>query len=153
MRCLALAAQVRLRLKGILRCAVHRAGIASAIKPPLHHPPGLTAGSGTAPDGSATSAEASEDIFMVLPQGISIAEASVVQPLSINTLSLAATTEGAAAPAQDQQKQRASARVEPNGDGFAPCSMESYGSLGLPAMKLLHELGDEAAGPGGVSRA
>jgi hypothetical protein len=31
--------------------------------------------------------------------------------------------------------------------------VESYGRLGQPAMKLLHALGDEAAGPGGVQRA
>jgi hypothetical protein len=31
--------------------------------------------------------------------------------------------------------------------------VESYGRLGQPAMKLLHQLGDEAAGPGGITRA
>jgi hypothetical protein len=36
---------------------------------------------------------------------------------------------------------------------FVPFSVESYGRLGQPAMKLLHALGDEAASPGGVSRA
>jgi hypothetical protein len=30
--------------------------------------------------------------------------------------------------------------------------METYGRLGQPAMKRLHDLGEEAAGPGGVSR-
>jgi hypothetical protein len=67
MRCPALAAQGRLChdiLKGILRCVVHRAGIASALEPPLRRLPGLSAGSGTAPDGSATRAE---DILMVPP--------------------------------------------------------------------------------------
>jgi hypothetical protein len=29
--------------------------------------------------------------------------------------------------------------------------METYGRLGQPAMKLLHDLGEEAAGPGSVS--
>jgi hypothetical protein len=29
--------------------------------------------------------------------------------------------------------------------------VESYGRIGQPAMKLLHALGDEAAGPGGVT--
>jgi hypothetical protein len=36
---------------------------------------------------------------------------------------------------------------------FMLFSMETYGRLGQPAMELLHRLGDEAAGPGGVSRA
>jgi hypothetical protein len=31
--------------------------------------------------------------------------------------------------------------------------METYGRLGQPAMKLLHMLGDEAASPGGDTRA
>jgi hypothetical protein len=39
--------------------------------------------------------------------------------------------------------------VEPNGYPFVPFSVESYGRLGQPAMKLLHSLGDEAAGPVG----
>jgi hypothetical protein len=34
-----------------------------------------------------------------------------------------------------------------------PFSVESYGRIGQLAMKLLHALGDEAAGPGGVTRA
>jgi hypothetical protein len=36
---------------------------------------------------------------------------------------------------------------------FVPFSIESYGRIGQPAMKVLHALGDEAAGPGGVTRA
>jgi hypothetical protein len=43
--------------------------------------------------------------------------------------------------------------VKPHGYGFIPFSVETYGRLGQPAMKLLHLLGDEAAGPGGVTRA
>jgi hypothetical protein len=45
------------------------------------------------------------------------------------------------------------AQVEPHGYGFVPFSLETYRRLGQPAMKLLHSLGDEAAGPGGVTRA
>jgi hypothetical protein len=43
--------------------------------------------------------------------------------------------------------------VETNGYSFVPFSVESYGRLGHPKMKLLLLLGDEAAGPGGVLRA
>jgi hypothetical protein len=50
---------------------------------------------------------------------------------------------GAAASAWDQQKRLAYARVEPNGYVFVPSSVESYGRLGLPAMMLLHELGEK----------
>jgi hypothetical protein len=48
---------------------------------------------------------------------------------------------------------RAFARVEPNGYDFVPLSVESFGHLGLPAIKLLNDVGDETAGPGGVMRA
>jgi hypothetical protein len=73
-------------LKGILRRAVHRAGIASALEPPLCRLPSLTAGSGTAGDGSATHFEARGGILMVLPRGIAIADVSVVHPLSTHLL-------------------------------------------------------------------
>jgi hypothetical protein len=36
---------------------------------------------------------------------------------------------------------------------LCPFSVESYGRIGQPAMKLLHPLGGETAGPGGVMRA
>jgi hypothetical protein len=140
-------------LKEILRRAVHRVGTASALDPPLPRLPGLSTGPGTAPDGSTIHAEARRGILMVLPLGISTADVFVVHPLSIHTLPQAATTAGAAASSQDQQKRRSYARVETNGYGFVPFSVESYGRLGLPAMKLLHELVDEAARLGGVMRA
>jgi hypothetical protein len=88
-----------------------------------------------------------------MPQGIAIADVSVIHPLSINYLSAAAASPGAAAARRDHQKRTAYAGVEPNGYAFVPFSMESYGLIGQPAMKLLHQLGDEAAGPGGITRA
>jgi hypothetical protein len=90
---------------------------------------------------------------MALPQGISITDISVIHPLSLNIISRAATAAGAAAFHRDQRKRTVYARVEPHGYGFVPFSVETYGRLGQPAMKLLHSLGDEAAGPGGVTRA
>jgi hypothetical protein len=43
--------------------------------------------------------------------------------------------------------------VEPHGYGFVLFPVETYNRLGQPVMKLLHLLGVEAAGPGGVNRA
>jgi hypothetical protein len=43
-------------------------------------------------------------------------------------------------------------RLEPIGYDCVPFSVESYRRLGKPVMKLLHDLGDKAAGPGGVTR-
>jgi hypothetical protein len=71
---------------------------------------------------------------MALPQGISIADISVIHPLSQNPISRAATTAGAAASHRGQQKRTAYARVEPHGYGFVPFSVETYGRLGQPAM-------------------
>jgi hypothetical protein len=88
---------------------------------------------------------------MVLPRGIAIADISVVHP---HLLHRAAATAGAAASHvhRDQQKRTAYARLEPNGYEFVPVSVESFGRLSQPAMKLLHTLGNEAAGPGGARR-
>jgi hypothetical protein len=44
---------------------------------------------------------------MALAQGISIVDISVIHPLSLNTISQAATTAGAAASQRDQQKRTA----------------------------------------------
>jgi hypothetical protein len=127
-------------------------GRASTQEPVLRHLPGLAGGAGISASCASTRVEARGDILLVLPGGITIADIYVIHPLSINTLSAAAATVGAAASRRDQQKRAAYERVEPNGYPFVPFSVESYGRLGQPAMQLLHALGDEAAGPGGVQR-
>jgi hypothetical protein len=55
-----------------------------------------------------------------MPQGISIADVSVIHPNSLNTLSRAAATTEAAASQLDRLKQPASASVEQNGYSFVP---------------------------------
>jgi hypothetical protein len=90
---------------------------------------------------------------MAMPQGIAIADVSVIHPLSINSISAAAASPGAAAARRDHQKRTSYAGVEPNGYAFVPFSVESYGRMGQLAMKILHQLGDEAAGPGVITRA
>jgi hypothetical protein len=83
MRCSALAALTTLRhdiLKGILRRAVHRVGIASALEPALRWLFGLAEGAGTWADGFATRVQARGDILFVLTQGISITDVSVIHP-------------------------------------------------------------------------
>jgi hypothetical protein len=151
MQCPALAAQFTLRhdiLKGNLCRAVHRAGIASALEPPLRRLPRL-AGRHFCRRLSYPP-KARDGILMALSHGIYIIHVSVIHPLSMNIISRAATTAGAEASHPDQQKRTAYARVEPHGYGLVPFSVEPYFRLGLPAMKLLHLLGDEAACPGGV---
>jgi hypothetical protein len=126
-----------------------------ASPPPLNHPYTDSQASlpALAPSPKARPFSPRGDILLALPQGISIADISVIHPLSLNIVSQEATTAGAAASHRDQLKRTAYARVEPHGFGFVPFSVETYSCLGQPAMKLLHLLGDEAAGPGGVTRA
>jgi hypothetical protein len=88
---------------------------------------------------------------MVLWRGIAIADVSVVHPLSTHLLHRAATTAGAAASHRDQQKRTTFARLEPNGYNFVPVTVESNGRLSQPAIELVRTLGEEAAGPEGVS--
>jgi hypothetical protein len=156
MRCPSLAAHTMLRhdiLKGIVRRVVHRAVIASTQDPSLCRLAGPAGGAGTSATGASNRVEARGDILLALPGGITIADISITHPLAINTLAAAARMAGAAAARRDQQKRATYSRVEPNGYPFVPFSVESYGRIGQPAMKLLHALGDEAAGPGGVTRA
>jgi hypothetical protein len=153
MRCPALAAQTTLRhdiLKGILLRVVHQSGIASSLERTLCRLQGLEQGDGLSREGHSIRVGAGGDILLALRQVITVTDISSVHPLSINTLSAAAKA-GAASSCGDQQKRNAYVRVEPNVYAFVPFSVESYGRLGNPAMKLLHDLGDEAAGPGGVS--
>jgi hypothetical protein len=87
-----------------------------------------------------------------LPYKLPALDISITHPLAINTLAAAATTAGAAAAHRDQQKRATYSRVELNGYPFVPFSVESFGRIGQPAMKLLHALGDEAALAGSRER-
>jgi hypothetical protein len=100
MRCSSLAAHTALRhdiLKGILRLVVHRAGIASTQEPDLRRLPGLPGGAGTSALWAPAPVEARGDILLALPGGVTIADISVIHPLSINALPAAAQTASAAA--------------------------------------------------------
>jgi hypothetical protein len=147
LRCSALSSQLTLRhdiLKRILRRAVHRAGIASTLEPALSRLPGLAAGAGTSADRSPIRVEARGDVLLAMPQGIAIADVSIIHPTSLNTLSRAAATAGAARPhiGTGRNKRPMPEWSPMNGYSFVPFSVESYGRLGQPAMALLHSLGD-----------
>jgi hypothetical protein len=125
MRCSSLAALTTLRhdiLKGILRRAVQRAGIASTLEPPLRRLPCLAEGASTSADGAIIGVEARGDILLALPQGITIADVSIIHSLSINTLPAAAATAG---PAEASGllacgAQRVHVRAVLNGELWAP---------------------------------
>jgi hypothetical protein len=149
MRCPSLAARTTMHhgiLKGMLRRIKHRVCIASTQDPALCRLPGLTGGADTSVLSTSTRVEARTDILLVLPRGITIADISAVHPLSINTLPSKAIMAGTASAQPGQQKRAAYAQVEPSSYPFVPFSVESCGRLGQSAMKLMHALGDKAAG-------
>jgi hypothetical protein len=93
MRFPSLAAHTTLRhdiLKGILHRVVHRVGIASTHKPTPRRLPGLPLGAGTSVSDARIQVEARGDILLALPGSITIADTSVIHPISINTLPAAA---------------------------------------------------------------
>jgi hypothetical protein len=105
MRCPLSAAHTTLRhdiLRGILCGVVHRAGIASTLDPSprlpgLHATAGLVEVAGVSATSDSTRIGAQGDILLALPGSITIADVSVIHPLSINMHPVAATTSGAAA--------------------------------------------------------
>jgi hypothetical protein len=121
--------------------------LASSFEPALRWLPGLTVGASASAESSSINVEACSNILLVLPQGIIIADISVMHPLPLNTLAAAATASWSG------KMKTAYARIEPNRDSFVPFSIERYVRVGKPAMTLLHALGDEAAGSDGVSHA
>jgi hypothetical protein len=144
-------------MKGILRRVAHRAGIASALESALCHLPGLGDGAGISANHEAPMAPPSASkpgttsSWRSPVVGQSLTSPSPTQILQI--LSHSADTDGATASFRDQHKKAAYARVEPSGYGFIPLTVESFGRLDQPAMKLLHQFCDKAAGDGGASRA
>jgi hypothetical protein len=83
--------------------------------------------------------------LLALRQVITVTNISVLYPLSINTLSVAAAKAGAAASNRDQQKRMCASSLA--GYAFVLFSVERY----EPVMKLLHDLGDKAAGSAGLT--
>jgi hypothetical protein len=133
----------------MLSRVVHRAGGSST------QDPGLRRLSGYLCFGRQHPAVAQGDILLALPGGVTIADISVIHPLSINTHPAGETMASAAASRRDRQKQATYAQMKPCGFSFMRMlfSVESYELLGQPALQLLHALADDAAGPGRVNGA
>ena len=129
-------------LKEIWRRITRRAGIASSVEPLLHSLPGAHAAA------IADRPESRGDILLVLPDGLTVVDVSVVHPAA-STYMHAARVEGGAAAMRDQAKRAQYESGDPNGYAFVPLSMESFGRLGKPAMQLLNTLATKAV-DGGV---
>jgi hypothetical protein len=153
MWCLSVSAHTTLRHDILKDFALCRAQGRHRLHPRTRHPPPLWPFQERwhSATGASARVEARGDIAG--PGGITRVDISITHPLAINTLAAAATTACTAAARREQQKRTTYSRVEPNGYPFVPFSVESYGHIGQSAMNLLHALGDEAAGPDGVTRA
>jgi hypothetical protein len=85
---------------------------------------------------------------MLLRSALTIVDVSVVHPPSASTLSTAVATIGSVGVRRGALKLASYGRVEPNGYLFVPFSIESFGHVGVPTIKLVHDLGDDAASLG-----
>jgi hypothetical protein len=131
--------------KGILRRAIHRAGVASTLEPTLRRLPGLEAGAYGASGGiEAAGLEAHGDILLALESVMSVVDVSITHPSGVANRAAAATTDGAAVARRDWEKRRTYGQLELNGYPFIPFSVETYGRLGKPAISVRRQLGLEA---------
>jgi hypothetical protein len=85
------------------------------------------------------------DILMALEACMTVVDVSVTRPASSTNLAATAQTEGAAADRPDEAKWRAYNRPEPHGYPFVPLTVDPYGRLGKPVLRLLARLGQEGA--------
>jgi hypothetical protein len=84
-------------------------------------------------------AEAWGDILYVLTNKLQVGDVSVVHP---------AATPGAAATQRDAEKQAQYRQDEWGAYPFTPLSVESFGRLGTPMMRLLSDIGNLAVSLG-----
>jgi hypothetical protein len=128
------------------RRIISRAGVASSLEPAIHALPGARAAAV-----SAGHPDSRGDILLILPEGLTVADVTVVHPCA-PTYVHAARVEGGAAAVRDQAKRARYQTADPNGYAFVPLSHETYGRMGKPAMKLLNSLALEASGDGEVAK-
>jgi hypothetical protein len=106
MTCASVAGKATLRhniLKGILRSAIHRAGIASSLEPTMHRLPSLEAEARCSAPGSATAGrEARGAILMALESGPAIVDVSATHPPGVAKRAAAARTDRATADRRGQ---------------------------------------------------
>ena len=101
---------------------------------------------------SARHTESRGDILLVLPDGLTVTDVSVVHPCA-STYVRAARVAGGAAVVRDAAKQAKYQTADPSGYAFVPLSHESFGRMGQPAMKLLNTLAEVASANGRVVKA
>jgi hypothetical protein len=84
-------------LKGILRRAIHRAGVESTLEPTLHRLPGLEAGAyGVSRGTEAAGLEARGDILPALESGMSVVDVSITHPSGVSNRAAASVVRSSA---------------------------------------------------------
>jgi hypothetical protein len=145
MTCKSLSGAMTLRhdiLKNIWRRIANRAGVATSAEPVLRPLRGVQAAA------IANRPESRGDILLVLADGITVADVSVVHPAAPTYVAAAAQTDGSAAAARDQLKRARYQSDDPAAYSFQPLSVETYGRLGKPAMQMLSTLASAATNAG-----
>ena len=143
--CNSLSGAITLRhhiLTGIWRRTAGRAGVATSSEPELRPLRGRHDHSGNAGDRG--------DILLALQTALTVGDVSIIHPAARTYARAAAQTAGSAAAVRDHQKRTKYDRGDAGGYAFVPLSIETYGRLGEPAMKLLNTLADTAAAGGVV---
>ena len=121
-----------------------RAGVSSSVEPEINKLPGFRAAPNVRPQSRG-------DILVVLPEGLTVCDVSVVHPAA-STYVHKARFPGGAAAERDRVKTIKYHTADPNGYAFTPLSHETYGRLGKPAMQLLNTLSIEASASGSVHK-
>jgi hypothetical protein len=145
MTCKSLSGAMTLRhdnLKHIWRRIANRAGVATSAEPVLRPLRGVQAAA------IANRPESRGDILLVLPDGLTVADVSVVHPAAPTYVAAAAQTDGSAAAARDQLKRARYQSDDPAAYAFQPLSVETYGRMGKPAMQMLNTLASAAVNAG-----
>jgi len=143
--CNSLSGAITLRhdiLTGIWRRIAGRAGVATSSEPELRPLRGRLDRSRNAGDRG--------DILLALQRALTVGDVSVIHPAAQTYARAAARTAGSAAAVRDRQKRARYDQAVNGSYAFVPLSVESYGRLGEPAMRLLNTLADSAAAGGVV---
>ena len=150
MTCKSLCGEMTMRHNMIARSwrrIISRSGTASSLEPAIRALPGAR--------GAAVSARHTDsrgDILLILPDGLTVVDISVVHPCA-STYVRAARVAGGAALVRDDAKRAKYETADPAGYAFVPLSHESFGRMGTPAMELLNSLAVLANAGGRVVKA
>jgi hypothetical protein len=127
------------------RLISNRAGISTSAEPLLRQLPGQQA------PANAERPDSRGDILLVTPNGLTVADVSVIHPTAPTNVRGARVAGGAAA-AREATKRARYETADPNGYAFVPLVVETYGRMGKAAMEMLNTLATAASSSGAVQK-